>query len=139
MPKPTITVQTTVNLPVDQTWSYWSGPEHITQWNFAADSWHCPSATNDLKPGGRFSWRMEAKDGSMGFDYCGTYMQVDEHKLIISRLDDDREVRVEFFEQDGKTRVTETFETEDVNTLDLQRTGWQAILDNFRNYTEQNK
>jgi uncharacterized protein YndB with AHSA1/START domain len=134
--KTTVTVKTTVQLPVEKVWEFWTKPEHITHWNFAADTWQCPSATNDLQPGGRFVWRMEAKDGSMGFDYCGTYEQVVPHQTIVSKLDDDRQVSITFDGHDGQTQVTETFEVEDQNTIELQRSGWQAILDNFKTYAE---
>lgn len=131
-----ITVKTTVDLPLQKTWELWTRPEHITQWNFAADTWHCPAAENDLKPGGKFSWRMEAKDGSMGFDYSGKYEEVIPHKQITGTLDDGRKVSVNFSEQDGKTWLTETFEVESTHSLEQQKAGWQAILENFRMYAE---
>ncbi|AKQ47142.1 hypothetical protein TH63_18255 [Rufibacter radiotolerans] len=134
--KTTVTVETTVQQPVEKVWERWTTPEHITQWNFAADTWQCPNATNDLQPGGRFVWRMEAKDGSMGFDYSGTYEQVIPYKKIVGQLDDDRQVTITFDGQDGQTQVTETFEVEDQNSVDLQRAGWQAILDNFKKHAE---
>ncbi|SDL88271.1 Uncharacterized conserved protein YndB, AHSA1/START domain [Salinimicrobium catena] len=129
-----VTVETTVDLPAEKVWELWTRPEHITQWNYAADTWHCPRAKNDLRPGGKFSWRMEAKDGSMGFDYSGEYNEVIPHKHISSTLDDGRKVSVRFTEYDGKTRLTENFETDNAHSIEQQKTGWQAILDNFRNY-----
>jgi uncharacterized protein YndB with AHSA1/START domain len=135
----TITVETTVGHKADRVWEYWVNPEHITKWNFAIDEWHCPSADNDLRPGGRFSWRMEAKDGSMGFDYSGTYDHVKAPEQISCTLDDGRKVVISFTELGNETKVTETFEVEDVNTMDQQRTGWQAILDNFKKYAESKK
>lgn len=132
-----ITVQTTINIPVAKSWELWTDPKHITYWNFASDDWCCPAAINELRAGGKFSWRMEAKDGSMGFDFTGTYSEVRVNELIVSRLDDNREVRVNFSTHDGITTVTETFEVEDQNSIDLQRSGWQAILNNFRRYAEQ--
>jgi len=131
-----VTVETLVDLPAEKTWELWTRPEHITQWNFAADTWHCPAAENDLKPGGKFSWRMEAKDGSMGFDYCGKYNEIIPHKQITGTLDDGRKVLVFFSEQDGKTRLTEDFEIDNSHSIEQQRAGWQAILDNFRKYAE---
>ena len=134
--KTRVTVQTTVEQPIDKVWELWTSPQHITQWNFATDEWRCPTADNDLKPGGRFSWRMEAKDGSMGFDYCGTYDQVMPNKRIVCTLDDGRQVILDFNEHENETTVIETFEVEDLNSVDQQRAGWQAILDNFKKYAE---
>jgi uncharacterized protein YndB with AHSA1/START domain len=121
-----ITVEALVNAPLDTTWAFWTGPDHITQWNNASDDWHTPWAKNDLVPGGRFVARMEAKDGSMGFDFGGTYDEVVEHS----------KVTVSFSETDSGTRVVEEFEAEDENSPELQQQGWQAILDNFKKYTE---
>ncbi|MCB0735226.1 MAG: SRPBCC domain-containing protein [Flavobacteriales bacterium] len=132
MSKPSITVEVSVNQPISRVWECWTNPTHIVNWNFAADTWCCPSAENDLQPGGRFSWRMEAKDGSMGFDYCGTYESIDQYERIDKVLDDDRKVTITFEEQGDATHVTETFDIEDVNSADLQRNGWQSILENFR-------
>ena len=137
--KTTITVETTIDLPKENVWEMWTNPEHITQWNFAADTWHCPSATNDLKPGGKFSWRMESKDGSMGFDYSGVYKEVKPIDQIHWILYDGRKVSIEFSNLDGKTNVTETFEAEDMNSIDQQKAGWQAILNNFKKHAESMK
>lgn len=134
--KPQITIEVNIKRPIDQVWHAWTNPEAIPRWNFASDDWFCPHATNDLKSGGRFSWRMEAKDGSFGFDFSGTYTSVIPHQLIVSLLDDDRTVSISFIEKEGSVRVVETFEAEATNSLDLQRTGWQAILDNFKKYVE---
>ncbi|MBO6794103.1 MAG: SRPBCC family protein [Balneolaceae bacterium] len=131
-----ISISTTVNAPIETVWNAWTAPEHITSWNFASDEWQCPTATNDLRVGGTFSSRMEAKDGSMGFDFEGTYTQVDRHKLIAYKLADDRIVRIEFHTDGNSTKVTEHFDTEDTHTAEQQRDGWQAILDNFKSYTE---
>lgn len=136
--KTAITVSTTVNAPVEKVWEYFSEPKHITKWCAASDDWHAPVAENDLRIGGKFKTRMEAKDGSMGFDFAGYYTNVQEHKLIEYTMGDDRKVSVLFSDEDGKTIVTETFEAEETNPLEMQRGGWQAILDNFRNYTEAN-
>jgi uncharacterized protein YndB with AHSA1/START domain len=134
--KPTITVETQVKLPVGKVWKYWTEPQHITQWNAASDDWHTPWAENDLRVGGRFSSRMEAKDGSFGFDFGGTYSQLETHRLIAYAMDDDRKVQVVFEPTENGTRITESFEAETQNSLELQHTGWQAILNNFKKYAE---
>jgi uncharacterized protein YndB with AHSA1/START domain len=132
----TITVQTTVNAPVEKVWEYWSTPEHITGWCHASDDWHAPSADNDLRTGGKFSTTMAAKDGSFSFDFGGVYDYVEENKRIGYTLGDGRKVQVEFAGDGNTTTVTETFEPEGQNSMEMQRGGWQAILDNFRKYTE---
>lgn len=131
-----ITIETTVNAPVEKVWERWTRPEHITRWNSASNDWHTPTATNDLRPGGTFTSRMEARNGSMGFDFGGTYDQVDHHRLISYTMGDGRRVSVTFDDRDGKTKVVETFDAETENSLEMQRAGWQAILDNFKKYTE---
>lgn len=133
-----ITVQSTINAPVSHVWQLWTSPEHITKWNNASDDWHTPSAENDLRVGGRFTSRMEARDGSMGFDFGGIYDDVQEHSRIAYTLDDDRKVEITFTSDGNTTQVTETFEAEGTNPVDLQQMGWQAILDNFKRYAEQN-
>lgn len=133
-----ITIETTINAPIKKVWNYWTRPEHITQWNAASDDWHTPKATNDLTVGGRFTSRMEAKDGSFGFDFGGTYTEVDTHKKIAYTLDDDRTVSITFTPTADGVKVVESFEAENQNSEELQRTGWQAILDNFKKYTEAN-
>jgi uncharacterized protein YndB with AHSA1/START domain len=134
--KTEITVETTVNAPIEKIWESFTKPEHITKWNFAADSWQCPNAENDLQKGGNFSYRMEAKDGSFGFDFGGTYDEVEENKRIAYTIADGRKVEVKFIPEGNKTRVIETFEAENQNDIEMQRGGWQAILDNFRKHTE---
>jgi uncharacterized protein YndB with AHSA1/START domain len=134
--KAVITVQTTVNAPVAKVWEYWTSPGHITKWNNASADWHTPKAENDLRAGGRFTARMEARDGSMGFDFGGVYSQVKAHELIAYRLDDDRKVSISFTGDGAATTVTESFEAEDENSIELQKGGWQSILDNFKKYTE---
>lgn len=134
--KTALTVETTVNASAAKTWECWTSPSHIIHWNFAADTWQCPSAVNDVTPGGKFSWRMEAKDGSMGFNYSGTYNEVTENAHLALTLDDGRAVTISFSETADGTKVTETFEVEDVNSIELQRGGWQAILDNFKKHVE---
>jgi len=131
-----ITIEATVNAPVEKVWERWTRPEHITRWNSASDDWHTPSATNDLRPGGAFTSRMEAKDGSMGFDFGGIYDEVDQHRLISYTMGDGRRVSVTFDGSGDKTKVVETFDAETENSVEMQRAGWQAILDNFKKYTE---
>lgn len=136
-PKKTIiTVEATVKAPVEKVWKFWSSPEHITQWNNASDDWHTPYAENDLRVGGKFTSRMEAKDGSFGFDFWGVYDVVVTNERIEYTLGDDRKVKIVFTDQGNATQVTESFEAEDTNSIELQQSGWQAILDNFRKYTE---
>jgi uncharacterized protein YndB with AHSA1/START domain len=131
-----LSIEARVSLPVQQVWDFWTKPEHIVKWNYAGDDWHCPTAENDLKPGGRFSSRMEAKDGSFGFDFWGTYQEVELLKRISSVLGDKRTVHTNFFEENGETRIVETFEAEGENALEMQQQGWQMILNNFRKYAE---
>ncbi len=132
----TITVETTVNAPVAKIWKYWTTPEHITKWNNASDDWHTPRVENDLKAGGRFNCRMEAKDGSTGFDFEGTYDAVNPHKQIAYTMSDGRKVQITFTPEGEGTRIVEAFEAETENSVDMQRDGWQAILNNFKRYTE---
>lgn len=134
--KSIITVTATVNAPVDKVWESWTKPEHITKWNSASDDWHTPTADNDLRKGGQFKSRMEAKDGSMGFDFWGIYDEIVPNKLISSTLGDGRKLDVTFTAVDNITHVTETFVAESENPLEMQQQGWQAILDNFKSYTE---
>jgi len=131
-----ITVEVTVNAHVAKVWNLWTEPKHIIHWNNASDDWHSPYAENDLREEGRFNYRMEARDGSMGFDFTGQYNRVDLNKRIDYTLDDGREVHILFIPDGNMTVVKETFEAEQINSYDLQRTGWQAILDNFKNYVE---
>jgi predicted 3-demethylubiquinone-9 3-methyltransferase (glyoxalase superfamily)/uncharacterized protein YndB with AHSA1/START domain len=133
-----VTVQTTVQAPIEKVWEMWTKPEHITNWNFAIDAWHSPKAENDLKVGGQFNYRMEAKDGSMGFDYTGTYTAINAHKSIAFTLDDNRKVQVHFSVVDEGTFVMETFAVEDSNDVEMQKNGWQSILNNFKKYVESN-
>ncbi len=131
-----ITIQTTVNAPLTTVWEYWTNPEHVMQWNAASDDWHTPSAANDLQTGGRFSFRMEAKDKSMGFDFSGTYTTVVPHKQISYVLEDNRTVDITFKETPEGVHITETFDIEQENPAEMQRNGWQAILDTFKKYVE---
>lgn len=134
----TITVENTVNAPVEKVWEFWTGPEHITKWSNASDDWHTPFAENDLRTGGKFMSRMEAKDGSFGFDFGGVYDDVVTHERIAYTMGDGRKVAIAFSSNGNETKVTETFEPENQNPLEMQQAGWQAILDNFKKYTEGN-
>lgn len=136
--KTLITVSNTVNAPVEKVWDYWSGPQHISNWCFASDDWHAPKAENDLRTGGTFSTRMEAKDGSFGFDFGGVYDEVKTNEHISYTMGDGRKVSIIFEANGNATKVIETFEAETQNPVDMQRSGWQAILDNFKKYTEEN-
>ena len=133
-----ITVETTIKAPVKKVWKYWSTPAHITQWCSASDDWHAPIAENDLQAGGKFLTRMEAKDGSFGFDFGGVYDEVRESEYIQYTLGDGRKVVIEFTPNGNDTRVVEIFDMENTHSEEMQRGGWQAILDNFKKYTETN-
>jgi uncharacterized protein YndB with AHSA1/START domain len=132
----TITVSTTVNAPVAKVWEAWSLPEHIVKWSTPSPDWHTTKAENDLHAGGKFSSRMEAKDGSFGFDFAGVYDEVKEHEVIAYTLGDGRKANITFATEGNTTTVTETFDPENINSLEMQRGGWQAIIDNFKKYTE---
>ena len=133
-----ITVATTIQAPVEKVWKYWTQPEHIINWSFASEDWHTPAAENDLREGGKFSSTMAAKDGSMSFDFGGVYTKVDEYKVIEYTLGDERTVAITFSGDGNTTKVVETFEAEGQNSVEMQQAGWQAILDNFKKYTEGN-
>lgn len=134
--KTVITIETTVNAPVSKVWSVWTEPDHIKKWNSASDDWHTTSSENDVRVGGKFSSRMEAKDGSFGFDFGGIYDEVKENELLAYTLGDERKVRVIFADNGDNTVISESFEAEETNPVEMQRGGWQAILDNFKKYTE---
>ena len=131
-----ITVETLVKAPLARVWDAWNNPEDIRQWNSASEDWHTTGSTVDLREGGKFSSRMEAKDGSAGFDFEGTYTRVVPHEAVEYRMGDGREVQVELVERDGGVLVKETFDAETENPAEMQRAGWQAILDNFGRYVE---
>lgn len=131
-----ITVTTLVEAPIEHVWECWTNPDHIMEWNHASDDWHCPAATNDLTIGGTFSSTMSANDGSVSFDFEGTYTDIVENERIEYSLADDRHISVTFEEEGDKIRVTEVFDAENENPIEMQQAGWQAILDNFRDYTE---
>ena len=137
MPEKTaITVENTVDAPVEKVWRLWTEPEHILHWNNASDDWHTPKAVNDLRAGGHFSFTMAAKDGSFRFDFAGMYNEVIENQRIAYTIADGRKVEVTFKGMGDKTKIIETFEAENMNSPDMQRQGWQAILDNFKKYAE---
>jgi uncharacterized protein YndB with AHSA1/START domain len=132
----TITVETVVNASIEKIWNCWNEPQHITQWNQASEDWCAPRAINDLRTGGKFLTRMEAKDGSVGFDFEGTYSAVENHKQIEYIIADGRKVKIQFLKQGDAYKVIESFEAETINSIDLQKGGWQAILNSFKKYVE---
>ncbi|SMC35215.1 SRPBCC family protein [Cellulophaga tyrosinoxydans] len=135
--KNAITIEATISAPLSKIWEYWTLPKHIINWNNASDDWHTTKSENDVRTGGRFLSRMEAKDGSFGFDFEGTYTEIEKHKLISYVMDDDRKATTSFKAlSDYKTKIVTTFEAEDTNPIQMQKDGWQAILNNFKKYTE---
>ena len=134
--KTTITVKTKINAPVEKVWSFWTDPKHIVHWNNASDDWYTPKAENDLRVGGKFNYRMEARDGSDGFDFAGEYDSVVLLKQIKYTMGDGRIVHTNFASEDNHTVVSEVVETEPINPLEIQQQGWQAIIDNFKKYVE---
>ncbi|MCQ9634005.1 SRPBCC family protein [Chryseobacterium sp. WG14] len=132
-----VTIDITILAPVEKVWNYFNEPKHITKWNFAHESWQCPSAENDLKVGGKFKTRMEAKDKSFGFDFEGVYDEVIPNQKIQYHIADGRKVEVIFDKVDeNTTKVTEIFDPEKQNSVEMQREGWYAILNNFHKYVE---
>ena len=131
-----ITVERRINAELGQVWDAWNNPADIKQWNTAQDDWHTTRSSVDLREGGKFQSRMQAKDGSEGFDFEGTYTRIVPRSVIEYRMSDGREVKVEFVERPDGVLVKETFDAESENPPELQRTGWQAILDNFRRHVE---
>jgi len=131
-----ITVESTINAPVEKVWEFWTKPEHITEWSHASDDWHTPFAENDLRVGGSFLSRLEAKDGSFGFDFGGVYDAVRDNEYIEYTMGDGRKVKITFIPGGNTTRVVESFDAENENSIEMQRGGWQAFLDNFKKYTE---
>ncbi|MBI2416981.1 MAG: SRPBCC domain-containing protein [Ignavibacteriales bacterium] len=136
--KDKITVETLITAPVERVWDYWTNPGHIVNWCFASDDWHAPYAENDVQVNGRFKTTMAAKDSSTSFDFTGTYTVVKNFEMIEYLTDDDRKVSITFLTDNNASKIIETFEAETVNSLDLQKAGWQAILDNFKKYVEAN-
>lgn len=133
-----ITVSATVNAPIEKVWNCWTMPEHITGWNFADPSWQCPRAENDLRAGGKYFARMEAKDGSFGFDFEAIYNVVIKHKELTYTMGDGRVATTIFTDNGNTTHVETTFDAESQNPVEMQKGGWQMILNNFKKYLEAN-
>lgn len=133
-----LTVRNLINTPVAKAWDFYTLPEHVMKWNNASAEWHTPKAENDLRVGGNFLYRMEAKDGSFGFDFAGTYDHVKTHELISYSLGNKRKVKVQFTANGANCEVVVTFDAESTHSLEMQQTGWQSILDNYKKYTETN-
>lgn len=131
-----ITIETLVHAPINLVWDTWNSPNHVVHWNHASDDWHSPKAENNFVVGGKFVYRMEAKDNSFGFDFSGTYEEIVDKKRVVTRLDDNRLVKTEFHVENDSVRIVDTFEAEDQNSIELQRVGWSAILNNYKLYTE---
>ena len=131
-----ITISTEVAAPIGDVWAAWTTPSDIEAWNTASDEWHCSKAELDLRPQGRFSYRMAARDGSLGFDFAGTFTRIVPHEVIAFQLDDARPVTVEFVAGDNQVTVRETFKCESEHGAEQQRQGWQAILDRFAQHVE---
>ena len=136
MDRKRVVVQARINKPIEKVWDYHNKPAHIIEWNSASENWHTSSAVNDFNVGGSFNYRMEAKDGSYGFDFSGKYDEIITNKRIEYTLDDDRKVVIEFDDMNEYVNVKYSFEIEDSNSAEMQRDGWQAILDNFKKYCE---
>lgn len=134
-----IKVQVSVQAPVEEVWKLWTTPEDIVNWNNASDDWHTISAVNDLHAGGKFDYRMEAKDGSFGFDFRGTYDNIITNNLIEYTLADGRHVKIEIKSSGNVTEIVETFDAENIHPVEIQQTGWQSILNNFKSYVETTK
>ena len=133
-----ITIEAIVHAPIEKVWKYWSEPAHITKWCAASPEWHAPAAENDLKAGGKFTTTMAAKDGSMSFDFWGIYDQVKTNELIEYTMGDGRKAKIVFSKSGDTTKIVESFEPESENPREMQQGGWQAILNNFKSYTENN-
>lgn len=132
-----IKIDITILKPIEKVWEYFNDPKHVTNWNFAHETWKCPKATSDFREGGKFNYRMEAKDGSFGFDYTGTFDEIVPNTLVKYHLDDGRKVEVHFNKVDeNTTEVVEIFEPEKANSVEMQRDGWYGILNNFHKYVE---
>lgn len=131
-----IEIEAMIKVDREKVWEYWTSPEHITHWNFASDDWCCPSASNELQVGGRYCARMEAKDGSFGFDFIGIYDEIKNFELLAYSLEDGREVVTTFISEGANTKVHTIFDAETENPPEMQKNGWQSILNNFKNYVE---
>ena len=134
--KTPITLEASINAPIEKVWKCWTSPEDIMKWCNASNDWHAPKAENDLRTGGTFLTRMEAKDGSFGFDFEGKYTKVVPLQIIEYIPEDGRTVKISFHREGNETRVIETFDPENMNSAEMQKAGWQAILNNFKAYTE---
>jgi uncharacterized protein YndB with AHSA1/START domain len=131
-----ITVKCNIDAPIEEVWQLWTTPEHITKWNNASEDWHTPYAENDLRTGGKFKSTMASKDGTMSFDFEGDYTKVENYSLIEYKLADDRKVSVYFISLEKGVEIIESFDPENENPEEMQRDGWQAILNNFKKYVE---
>lgn len=131
-----ITVSANIKAPLTMVWKCWTESNHVQNWNFASSDWHCPTAENDLNIGGEFHYMMAAKDGSFSFDFWGTFINIQEEKSLEIILGDGRKMSVLFEGIGEETIITEIFEPEEINSTELQKEGWQAILDNFKKYAE---
>ncbi|REH00309.1 SRPBCC family protein [Flavobacterium aquicola] len=131
-----ITVKCKVETSIDEVWKFWTTPEHITKWSYASDDWHTPYAENDLRVGGKFKSTMASKDGTMSFDFEGEYTKVENHSMIEYKMADGRKVDIYFISLEDGVEIIESFDPENVNSEEMQREGWQAILDNFKKYAE---
>ena len=131
-----ISIEVTVNSTLEKVWSAWISPADINQWNAASDDWHNPRSTNDLRVGGKFSYRMEAKDGSFGFDFWGTYTKIEQYSLIEYVIGDGRSVSIQFVQGSDSVKVVESFDAEDENSAEQQKQGWQCILNRFAKHVE---
>lgn len=136
MSKPLITLEAIIIKPMNTVWECWTKPEHITKWCFASDDWRAPSSTSDFKVGGKLSTRMEAKDGSFGFDFWGIYDEIKPNEKLTITMGDDRKWNTYFSLVDGGVKVVEEFEAESQNPVEMQQEGWQMILNNFKKYVE---
>src|SRR5690554_2618764 len=133
-----ITIEALIAADIEKVWDFYTDPEHITKWNYASDDWHCPKAENDMKIGGKYAARMEVKDGSFGFDFEAVYDEIIPFEKIVYTIEDGRKVVTVFENLNDKTKVTTIFEAENQNPVDMQKAGWQAILNNFKRYVETN-
>lgn len=133
-----ITISTKINASISKVWEYFTNPEHIKKWNSASKDWHTPYAQNDLREGGKFKYRMEKKDSSEGFDFCGVYDVVILHETLAYTLDDGRVVKTTFIDFGNETEIVQAFEAENFYPVEMQKYGWQSILDNFKLYVEKN-
>lgn len=133
-----ITINADISAPIEKVWQYWTEPQHIMKLAFADDTWEAPRAENDLRTGGKFFTRMQAKDGSAGFDFSGVYTEVKEYEVIAYEMDDGRQVRAEFSSTPDGVHIEQTFQLEGQHSEEQQRSGWQAILNNFKSYVESN-